>query len=354
MKIGFLFPGQGAQVIGMGKDLYEKYEEVRKIYDKVQEITGIDIKKISFEGPDELLNETQYTQIAILTESLAILEILKKNRINAEMSTGLSLGEYTALIEDGVISFDDGVKLVEKRGKIMQNLTPNGNWKMAAIMGLDEEQVEDICKKVKSGFVVPANYNTIGQIVISGEEKAILKAEELAKEIPNSFIAGQFVNPANPATHKKTTGPEIWEDTDGEVDIFVAGVGTGGTITGTGEYLKEKKPEVKIVAVEPASSPVLSEGVSGPHKIQGIGAGFVPETLNTSIYDEIIKVENEDAFETGKYLAAEEAILAGISSGAALYAAIQLAKREENKGKTIVVLLPDNGDRYYSTALFAK
>ena len=187
-----------------------------------------------------------------------------------------------------------------------------------------------------------------------GMKGAIEKADELAKEIPNSFIAGQFVNPANPATHKKTTGPEIWEDTDGEVDIFVAGVGTGGTITGTGEYLKEKKPEVKIVAVEPASSPVLSDGVSGPHKIQGIGAGFVPDTLNTSIYDEIIKVENEDAFETGRYPAAEEAILAGISSGAALYAAIQLAKREENKGKTIVVLLPDNGDRYYSTALFAK
>ena len=187
-----------------------------------------------------------------------------------------------------------------------------------------------------------------------GMKGAIEKADELAKEIPNSFIAGQFVNPANPATHKKTTGPEIWEDTDGEVDIFVAGVGTGGTITGTGEYLKEKKPEVKIVAVEPASSPVLSDGVSGPHKIQGIGAGLVPDTLNTSIYDEIIKVENEDAFETGRYLAAEEAILAGISSGAALYAAIQLAKREENKGKTIVVLLPDNGDRYYSTALFAK
>ena len=187
-----------------------------------------------------------------------------------------------------------------------------------------------------------------------GMKGAIEKADELAKEIPNSFIAGQFVNPANPETHKKTTGPEIWEDTDGAVDIFVAGVGTGGTITGTGEYLKEKKPEVKVVAVEPASSPVLSEGVSGPHKIQGIGAGFVPETLNTGIYDEIIKVENEDAFETGRYLAAEEAILAGISSGAALYAAIQLAKREENKGKTIVVLLPDNGDRYYSTALFAR
>ena len=174
-----------------------------------------------------------------------------------------------------------------------------------------------------------------------GMKGAIEKADELAKEIPNSFIAGQFVNPANPETHKKTTGPEIWEDTDGAVDIFVAGVGTGGTITGTGEYLKEKKPEVKVIAVEPASSPVLSEGVSGPHKIQGIGAGFVPETLNTGIYDEIIKVENEDAFETGRYLAAEEAILAGISSGAALYAAIQLAKREENKGKTIVVLLPD-------------
>ena len=187
-----------------------------------------------------------------------------------------------------------------------------------------------------------------------GMKGPIEKADELAKEIPNSFIAGQFVNPANPETHKKTTGPEIWEDTDGAVDIFVAGVGTGGTITGTGEYLKEKKPEVKVVAVEPASSPVLSEGVSGPHKIQGIGAGFVPETLNTGIYDEIIKVENEDAFKTGRDLAAEEAILAGISSGAALYAAIQLAKREENKGKTIVVLLPDNGDRYYSTALFAK
>ena len=187
-----------------------------------------------------------------------------------------------------------------------------------------------------------------------GMKGAIEKADELAKEIPNSFIAGQFLNPANPETHKKTTGPEIWEDTDGAVDIFVAGVGTGGTITGTGEYLKEKKPEVKVVAVEPASSPVLSEGVSGPHKIQGIGAGFVPETLNTGIYDEIIKVENEDAFKTGRDLAAEEAILAGISSGAALYAAIQLAKREENKGKTIVVLLPDNGDRYYSTALFVK
>ena len=185
-----------------------------------------------------------------------------------------------------------------------------------------------------------------------GMKGAIAKAEELAKEIPGSFIPSQFTNPANVQAHFETTGPEIWEDTDGEVDIFVAGVGTGGTITGTGEYLKEKKPEVKIVAVEPASSPVLSDGVSGPHKIQGIGAGFVPDTLNTSIYDEIIKVENEDAFATGKLIAKKEGVLVGISSGAALYAAIQLAKRPENKGKTIVALLPDTGDRYYSTALF--
>lgn len=187
-----------------------------------------------------------------------------------------------------------------------------------------------------------------------GMTGAIAKAEELAKEIPNSFIPGQFVNPANPAIHKSTTGPEVWNDTDGKVDVFVAGVGTGGTLTGVGEYLKSKNPDVKIVAVEPASSPVLSEGKSGPHKIQGIGAGFVPDVLNTSIYDEIIKVENEDAFATGKFLAKQEGVLVGISSGAALHAAIQLAKRPENKGKTIVALLPDNGDRYYSTPLFTE
>ena len=185
-----------------------------------------------------------------------------------------------------------------------------------------------------------------------GMKGAIEKADELAKEIPNSFIAGQFVNPANPETHKKTTGPEIWEDTDGAVDIFVAGVGTGGTITGTGEYLKEKKPEVKVVAVEPASSPVLSEGVSGPHKIQGIGAGFVPDVLNTKIYDEVITIENEDAFVEGRSFAKSEGILVGISSGAALKAAQILAARPENAGKTIVALLPDSGDRYLSTALF--
>ena len=186
-----------------------------------------------------------------------------------------------------------------------------------------------------------------------GMKGAIAKADELAKEIPDSFIPGQFVNPANPAVHKATTGPEIWADTDGKVDIFVAGVGTGGTVTGTGEYLKEQNPNVKVVAVEPAGSPVLSKGTPGAHKIQGIGAGFVPDVLNTSVYDEIIAVENDDAFATGKRIGKKEGVLVGISSGAAVWAAIQLAKRPENKGKTIVALLPDTGDRYLSTPLFA-
>ena len=185
-----------------------------------------------------------------------------------------------------------------------------------------------------------------------GMKGAIAKANELADEIPNSFIAGQFTNPVNPATHKATTGPEIWNDTEGKVDIFIAGVGTGGTLSGVGEYLKSKNPDVKIVAVEPATSPVLSKGTAGPHKIQGIGAGFVPDTLNTKIYDEIITVENEDAFATGKAFPKQEGVLVGISSGAALWAAKELAKRPENKGKTIVALLPDTGDRYLSTALF--
>ena len=186
-----------------------------------------------------------------------------------------------------------------------------------------------------------------------GMKGAIAKADELAKEIPNSFIPGQFVNPANPKAHFETTGPEIYEDTDGKVDIFVAGVGTGGTVTGVGEYLKSKNPAVKVVAVEPATSPVLSKGVSGAHKIQGIGAGFVPDVLDTKVYDEIIPVENEDAFATGKLIGKSEGVLVGISSGAAVWAAIELAKRPENEGKTIVVLLPDTGDRYLSTALFA-
>ncbi len=187
-----------------------------------------------------------------------------------------------------------------------------------------------------------------------GMKGAIAKAEELARETPGSFIPGQFVNPANPSAHKASTGPEIWEDTGGAVDIFVAGVGTGGTITGVGEYLKSKNPAVRVVAVEPASSPVLSQGTAGAHKIQGIGAGFVPEVLNTGVYDEVIAVENEDAFAAGRKLGRSEGVLAGISSGAALWAALQLARRPENRGKTIVVLLPDTGDRYLSTPLFGE
>ena len=196
------------------------------------------------------------------------------------------------------------------------------------------------------------------QIVLTegtkGMKGAIAKAEELAKENPGSVILGQFVNPANPEVHKKTTGPEIWEDTDGQVDIIVAGIGTGGTITGVGEYLKSKNPNVKVIAVEPADSPVLSKGTSGAHKIQGIGAGFVPDTLNTNVYDEIVMVQNEDAFVTGRAVATEEGILVGISSGAALFAATEVAKRPENVGKKIVVILPDTGERYLSTQLFAE
>ena len=187
-----------------------------------------------------------------------------------------------------------------------------------------------------------------------GMKGAIAKADELAKEIPNSFIPGQFVNPANPEVHKKTTGPEIWEDLDGKVDILVAGVGTGGTVTGTGQYLKSKKADVKVVAVEPAGSPVLSKGTAGAHKIQGIGAGFVPDVLDTGVYDEIITVENQDAFATGRKIGHQEGVLVGISSGAALWAAVELAKRPENEGKNIVVILPDTGDRYLSTPLFAE
>lgn len=207
MKIAFLFPGQGSQSIGMGKDLYDKYDEVKKIYDKVKEITNIDIAKISFEGPEELLNETKNTQLAVLTESLGIIEVLKKNNIEAQMSAGLSLGEYTALIEDEVFDLEQGIDLVKKRGEIMQKFTPEGNWKMAAILGLDEEQVEEACKKVTDSFVVPANYNTIGQIVISGDEEGITKASEIAKEMGAKKVA--ILNTAGPFHTSKLTDCSI-------------------------------------------------------------------------------------------------------------------------------------------------
>ena len=257
----------------------------------------------------------------------------------------------------------------------LEYFNPAGSVKDRIAKGMIEDAEEKGLLKEGSVIIEPTSGNTgIGlaaiaerrnilkaygaEIVLTegakGMKGAIAKADELAKEIPNSFIPGQFVNPANPAAHRATTGPEIWNDTDGDVDIFIAGVGTGGTLTGVGEYLKEKKPDIKIVALEPATSPVLSEGKSGAHKIQGIGAGFVPDVLNTKVYDEIITVENDDAFATGKLLAKHEGVLVGISSGAALWAAIDYAKRPENKGKTIVALLPDNGDRYYSTPLFAE
>ena len=249
----------------------------------------------------------------------------------------------------------------------LEYFNPAGSVKDRIAKAMIEEA--EAAGKLKEGSVIiePTSGNTgIGLASIAAAKGyrdiltmpdtkgAIAKADELAKEIPNSYIPGQFVNPANPKIHFETTGPEIWNDTDGAVDIFVAGVGTGGTITGTGEYLKKQNPNVKVVAVEPATSPVLSKGTAGAHKIQGIGAGFVPEVLNTSVYDEIFPVENEDAFRIGKLMAKKEGILVGISSGAALYAAIQLAKRPENKGKTIVALLPDTGDRYYSTPLFTE
>ena len=308
-----------------------------KVYDSILDLVGktplVELKRIE---EKEGLQAKLIAKVESFNPAGSVKDRIAKAMIEEAEAKGL-LKEGSVIIEPTSGNTGIGLAAAATVKGYRMILT------MPETMSVDLRNI--LNKKKKNVFL------THGTKALKG---AIEKADELAKEIPNSFIAGQFVNPANPETHKKTTGPEIWEDTDGAVDIFVAGVGTGGTITGTGEYLKEKKPEVKVVAVEPASSPVLAEGVSGPHKIQGIGAGFVPETLNTGIYDEIIKVENEDAFKTGRDLAAEEAILAGISSGAALYSAIQLAKREENKGKTIVVLLPDNGDRYYSTALFAK
>ncbi|MBQ9887378.1 MAG: cysteine synthase A [Lachnospiraceae bacterium] len=305
-----------------------------------------------------------YKKITDLVGGTPLLELANFNKANGLDATILAKLEYfnpagsvkdriaKAILEDakakGILK-DDSVIIEPTSGNTgigLASVAAANGWRLIITMP-ETMSVErrNLLKAYGAELVLTEG--------AKGMKGAIAKAEELAAEIPNSFIPGQFVNPVNPAAHRATTGPEIWEDTDGTVDIFVAGVGTGGTVSGVGEYLKSKNPNVKIVAVEPASSPVLSTGVAGAHKIQGIGAGFVPDTLNTEIYDEIITVENDDAFATGREIARTEGVLVGISSGAAVWAAKELAKRPENKGKTIVALLPDTGDRYLSTPLFS-
>ena len=301
-----------------------------------------------------------------VTEMVGNTPILKLNRIIAKENLSFHLfGKMEMMNPAGSAKDRVGLAMIrdaEQKGLLMPGAAiiepTSGNTGIGLAMAADALGYKVILTMPETMSVERRNLLKAygAEIVLTdgtkGMNGAIAKANELAKEYENSFIPGQFDNPANPAIHKKTTGPEIWRDTDGQVDVFVAGVGTGGTITGVGEYLKSQNPDVKVVAVEPATSPVLSQGKSGPHKIQGIGAGFVPKALNTEVYDEVFPVENEDAFTVGKLIAKHEGILVGISSGAALYAAIQLAKRPENKGKTIVALLPDSGDRYYSTPLF--
>ena len=308
-----------------------------KVYDSVTELVGstplLELKKIEKE---EGLGAKIYAKLELFNPGGSVKDRIAKAMIENAEKTG-ALKEGSVIIEP--TSGNTGIGLCSIAAAKGYRIIIT----MPETMSVERRQ---LMKAYGAELVL-----TDGA---KGMKGAIEKANELAKEIPNSFIPGQFVNPVNPATHEQTTGVEIWNDTDGTIDIFVAGVGTGGTISGTGKALKERKPSVKVVAVEPKSSPVLSEGHAGPHKIQGIGAGFVPDTLNTKIYDEIIPVENEDAFETGRRIARTEGVLVGISSGAALWAAIQLAKREENKGKTIVVLLPDTGERYLSTPMFAE
>lgn len=312
-------------------------ETTMKVYDSVTELVGstplLELKKIEKE---EGLGAKIYAKLELFNPGGSVKDRIAKAMIENAEKTG-ALKEGSVIIEP--TSGNTGIGLCSIAAAKGYRIIIT----MPETMSVERR---NLMKAYGAELVL-----TDGA---KGMKGAIEKANELAKEIPNSFIPGQFVNPVNPATHEQTTGVEIWNDTDGTVDIFVAGVGTGGTISGTGKALKERKPSVKVVAVEPKSSPVLSEGHAGPHKIQGIGAGFVPDTLNTKIYDEIIPVENEDAFETGRRIARTEGVLVGISSGAALWAAIQLAKREENKGKTIVVLLPDTGERYLSTPMFAE
>lgn len=304
---------------------------------------------------------TSADQLIGKTPLLELTHIEKSNSLNAKIIAKLEYYNPAGSVKDRIAKAM--IEDAEKRGKLKEDSviieptsgnTGIGLASVAAARGYRVILVMPETMSIERRQTMKA-YGA--EIVLTegskGMKGAIEKAQELAQEIPNSFIPGQFVNPANPKAHFDTTGPEIYEDTDGKVDIFVAGVGTGGTITGVGEYLKQKNPNTKIVAVEPATSAVLSTGIAGSHKIQGIGAGFIPDVLNTKIYDEIISVSNEDAFKTGKAIGREEGVLVGISSGAATFAAIQLAKRPENKGKTIVVLLPDLGDRYLSTPLFA-
>ena len=306
-----------------------------KIYANASELIGgtplvaFDKLAAKYEAPAKILAKLEYFNPAGSVKDRVAREIIEDAEKSGKLKTGATIIEPT--------SGNTGIGLAS----------------IAAAKGYRLIIVMPETMSVERRNIIKA-YGA--EIVLTegakGMKGAIAKAEELSKEIPDSFVAGQFVNPANPEAHRKTTGPEIWNDTDGKVDIFVAGVGTGGTVTGVGEYLKQQNPDVKVVAVEPATSPVLSKGTAGAHKIQGIGAGFVPDTLNTKIYDEIITIDNDAAFEGGKEIASIEGILVGISSGAAFVAAKELAKRPENAGKTIVVLLPDSGDRYYSTPLF--
>lgn len=304
-----------------------------------------------YKSADELIGSTPLLELKHIEE---------KENLNATLLAKLEYFNTTGSVKDRVAKsmIDDAEErgILKKDSVIIEPTSGNTGIGLASVAAARGYRIIIVMPETMSEERRTLMKAYGAELVLSegskGMSGAIQKANELAKEIPNSFIPGQFVNPANAKAHYDTTGPEIWNDTDGKVDIFVAGVGTGGTITGTGKYLKEKNPNVKIVAVEPESSPVLSKGVAGPHKIQGIGAGFVPEVLDTGVYDEIIAVSNEDAFAYGKLIGKSEGVLVGISAGAALFAAVKLAKRPENKGKTIVALLPDSGDRYLSTALF--
>ena len=306
-----------------------------------------------YTAADQLIGKTPLLELTHIEKEYGL-----KAKILAKLEYFNPAGSVKDRIAKGMIDDAEQKGLLKKGSVIIEPTSGNTGIGLASVAAARGYRIIIVMPETMSVERRQLMKAYGAELVLSPGDKgmkgAIAKAEELAKEIPNSFIPGQFVNHANPAVHKATTGPEIYEDTDGKVDFFVAGVGTGGTITGVGEYLKEKNPNVKVVAVEPKTSAVLSTGVAGPHKIQGIGAGFVPEVLNTKIYDEIIPVENEAAFETGRLIGRKEGVLVGISSGAATFAAIEIAKRPENEGKTIVVLLPDTGDRYLSTPLFAE